>query len=215
MKRRIVSMLLVLCMTLSMLPMQSLAAEIQSNDNSEKSKTVQNQFSDVKKSDWFYESVMLAVQNGIFSGTGENSFSPNSTMTRAMYVTVMGKIAKINPADYKGIGEFSDVQSDKWYAPYVKWANDKGITSGIGNGKFNPDGLITREQMATLTVKFFDVNKITYPNTTITSTPADIDSVSSYAREAVLKLWSCGLMKGEGNGNFNPKKNATRAEGGH
>ncbi len=212
MKRRIVSMLLVLCMTLSMLPMQSLAAEIQSNDNSEKSKTVQNQFSDVKKSDWFYESVMQSLQNGIFSGTGEKSFSPNGTMTRAMYVTVMGKIAKINPADYKGIGEFSDVQSDKWYAPYVKWANDKGITSGIGNGKFNPDGLITREQMATLTVKFFDVSKITYPEATITSIPADIDSVSSYAREAVLKLWNCGLIKGEGNGNFNPKKNATRAE---
>lgn len=212
MKKRIVSMLLVLCITLSTLPLQSLAAEVQSTEKSENSKIVQNPFSDVKKSDWFYEAVMQALQNGIFSGTGEKSFSPNGTMTRAMYVTVLGKIAEINPTDYKGTGEFSDVKSDSWYSPFVKWAKEKDITSGVSKGKFNPDGLITREQMAVLTVRFFDAYNITYPKATVTSIPADLDSISSYAREAVLKLWNCGLLKGDGNGNLNPKKNATRAE---
>lgn len=212
MKKRIVSMLLVLCITLSALPLQSLAAELQSTEKTEKSQTVQNPFSDVKKTDWFYEAVMQAFQKGLFSGTGEKSFSPNGHMTRAMYVTVMGKIAKIDPADYTGTGEFSDVQPNSRYAPYIKWAKEKAITSGVGKGKFNPDGLITHEQLATLTVRFFDAYKITYPKATVTSIPADLDSVSAYAAKAVLKLWGCGLFKGDENGNFNPKKNSTRAE---
>lgn len=212
MKKRIVSMVLALCIILSAMPIQTLAAVIQNTDEAIESEAMQNPFSDVKETDWFYEPVMYALQNGLFEGISDTIFSPQGFMTRAMYVTVMGRIAEINLDDYKGSTEFSDVPVDSWYAPFVKWAKEEGITTGIGSGKFNPDGLITREQMATLIVRFFDAYKIPYPEANVTSTPSDIDSVSDYAKEAVLKLWRCGIFEGSGSGKFNPKQNATRAE---
>lgn len=212
MKKRIVSMVLALCIILSAMPIQTLAAVIQNTDKAIESEAMQNPFSDVKETDWFYEPVMYALQNGLFEGISDTIFSPQGFMTRAMYVTVMGRIAEINLDDYKGSTEFSDVPVDSWYAPFVKWAKEEGITTGIGSGKFNPDGLITREQMATLIVRFFDAYKIPYPEANVTSTPSDIDSVSDYAKEAVLKLWRCGIFEGSGSGKFNPKQNATRAE---
>jgi len=199
-------------MIVSILPLQVFAEEMQNTEKTVESESIRNPFSDVKKSDWFYEPVIYALQNGLFQGTSDTNFSPQGSMTRAMYVTVMGRIAEINPADYMGSQEFSDVPADSWYAPYVKWAKEEGITSGIGDGKFNPDGLVTREQMAVLIVRFFDAYNIPYPPATVTGTPADLNSVSDYAVEAVLKLWSCGIFKGDGSGNFNPKSNATRAE---
>lgn len=212
MKKRIVSMVLALCIILSAMPIQTLAAVIQNTDEAIESEAMQNPFSDVKETDWFYEPVMYALQNGLFEGISDTIFSPQGFMTRAMYVTVMGRIAEINLDDYKGSTEFSDVPVDSWYAPFVKWAKEEGITTGIGSGKFNPDGLITREQMATLIVRFFDAYKIPYPEANVTSTPSDIDSVSDYAKEAVLKFWRCGIFEGSGSGKFNPKQNATRAE---
>lgn len=212
MKKRIVSMVLALCIILSAMPIQTLAAVIQNTDKAIESEAMQNPFSDVKETDWFYEPVMYALQNGLFEGISDTIFSPQGFMTRAMYVTVMGRIAEINLDDYKGSTEFSDVPVDSWYAPFVKWAKEEGITTGIGSGKFNPDGLITREQMATLIVRFFDAYKIPYPEANVTSTPSDIDSVSDYAKEAVLKFWRCGIFEGSGSGKFNPKQNATRAE---
>ena len=66
--------------------------------------------------------------------------------------------------------------------------------------------------MATFTVRFFDAYAIPYPENTVTIQPKDLDKISPWAREAVLKLWSCGLFKGDEKGNFNPLSNATRAE---
>jgi len=205
-------MILAFCIILSALPIQALATVVQNTETAVEPETIQNPFLDVRETDWFYEPVMYALQNGLFDGISDTSFSPQGFMTRAMYVTVMGRIAEINPDDYKGSTEFYDVPVDSWYAPFVKWAKEEGITTGVGNGKFNPNGLITREQMATLIARFFDAYKIPYPEETVTSTPLDIDSVSDYAKEAVLKLWRCGIFEGSGSGRFNPKKNATRAK---
>ena len=105
-------------------------------------------FNDVKESDWYYESVKYAVENGIFKGVGDNSFSPDGTMTRGMFVTVLGRIAEIQASDYPWRDNFTDVDVSAWYAPYVVWAAENNITKGIGNGKFGPDVLVTREQMA-------------------------------------------------------------------
>ena len=145
MTRRIVSMILAFCIILSALPIQALATVVQNTETAVEPETIQNPFLDVRETDWFYEPVMYALQNGLFDGISDTSFSPQGFMTRAMYVTVMGRIAEINPDDYKGSTEFYDVPVDSWYAPFVKWAKEEGITTGIGSGKFNPDGLITRE----------------------------------------------------------------------
>ena len=129
----------------------------------------ENPFNDVKESDWYYDAVRYAAQNGTFNGTGSNTFSPAGTMNRAMYVTVLGRLAGINPADYTGSGGFADVSADAYYAPYVIWAAQKGITKGVSGNSFSPSALVTREQMAALTVRFFDAYGITYPETTVTT----------------------------------------------
>jgi uncharacterized repeat protein (TIGR02543 family) len=169
-------------------------------------------FKDVSPDDWFYESVIQSVNENIFSGISKDTFSPNESMTRAMYVTIMGRIAQVDNNYSNDNFSFTDLKADAYYVPYVMWAVEKGITQGIGNNQFSPDSKITREQMATFTVKFFDAYEIPYPENTVTILPKDLDEVSSWAREAVLKLWSCGLFKGDEKGNFNPENNATRAE---
>lgn len=215
MNKKLVSILLLICMILNTLPVYAFVAVTESRQEERqiaKAEPWQNPFRDMKESDWFYGAAISALQKGLFKGTSETSFSPQGTMTRGMYVTVMGRMAGINPAEYRSSGEFADVPSNSWYAPYVKWAQEKDITGGVGNGKFDPDGLVTREQMAAMTVRFFDTYQITYPEATVTGQPADLNLISGYAREAVLKLWQCGLFQGDANGNFNPKNNATRGE---
>ncbi len=206
MVKRIISLLLTLGLLLSMLPAISAAAAEDSRTNER-----ENPFSDLKEDDWYYKDALYVLEKGLFNGISDSLFSPNGTMTRAMYVTVLGRMAGIDPKAYTETS-FKDVSSDSWYAPYVTWARGAGISEGIGEGRFNPDGLINREQMAVFTVRFFDAFEIAYPEAEALKQPSDFEEISDYAKDAVMKLWSCGLFKGDAEGNFNPVKNATRAE---
>lgn len=204
MKKRGISMLLIVCMLVSLIPPQAMAQQ-------EPAKTV-NPYTDVSEKAWYYENVLYALKNGLFEGISDNMFDPNGTMTRSMYVTVMGRIAEIKPEDYKGKSYFKDVNPDVWYAPFTSWAKEKNITDGVGDGEFLPDALITREQMAVMTVRFFESYGITLKNKTTDTQPNDLSSVTDFAKDAVLKLWQYGFFKGDEGGNFNPKNNASRAE---
>lgn len=135
MKKRIISLLLVVSMVLSLLPVSALAAGT-------KDTAADSPFTDVKPGDWCYDAVLYAKANGFFSGTSETTFSPNGTMTRGMFVTVLGRMAGIDPAKYGGDTGFTDVPEGMYYAPYVKWAAQYGITGGTGDGRFSPDALI-------------------------------------------------------------------------
>src|SRR5690606_18037637 len=90
-------------------------------------------FQDVSPTDWFYDAVIYVQLNGIFSGTGADTFSPKGTMTRAMYVTALGRMAGVDVSEYS-TSSFADVQAGAWYAPYVEWATSRGITVGMGDG---------------------------------------------------------------------------------
>jgi len=202
-KKRIISAILVVCMLITSLPLETFAVE-----NAERI----NPFSDITKQDWFYEDALYAYENNLFSGTSANTFSPNIPMTRAMYVTVIGRMENIDTSVFLKNSTFTDVEKGSYYAPYVEWAKQMGITSGTGNGMFSPDNLITRQDMATFTTRFFDAYGYIYPDASYMTLPKDIELISSYAKDSVLKLWSVGLLKGDENGNFNPLKTATRAE---
>lgn len=203
-------------MLVTMLPTQASAGiepYISSGATPQTPQPMSNPFDDVSESDWFYQSVMDAVEKGIFQGTGDASFTPSGTLTRGMYVTVLGRIAGINPADYPIGDDFLDVDPDAYYAPYVAWANKMGITSGVGGNKFGPGGIVSREQMAVFTLRYFDAYKIPFGNADVVDTsPKDLSKVSDWAQEAVLKLWKAGLLKGDAQGNINPSDHATRAE---
>lgn len=204
MRRRFLSFLMVVCIIIGLIPSQALAAMQQTNST--------NPFSDVSINDWYYDAVQYVYENNIFNGTSATKFSPDGTMTRGMFVTVLGRMASVVKEEYAGQSAFTDVDASAYYAPYVAWAAKYGITNGTDNGKFSPDALINREQIATLFVRYFEIFGVEFDTgTNITSVPADIDQVSDFAKDAVLKLWKTGLLIGDGI-NFNPKGNATRAQ---
>lgn len=171
-----------------------------------------NPFEDVKQGSWYYDAVQYVRVNGLFYGTSETAFTPDGTMTRGMFVTVLGRMAGVNPGNYAGPSTFTDVPENAYYAPYVAWAAKYGVTVGMGDGKFSPDAYINRQQMAAFFVRYFETFGVDYETgANITSNPADLDSVSSWARDAVLKLWRTGLLVGNGE-NFDPTGSATRAQ---
>lgn len=221
MKKRIVSLLLVFCMVITLVPANVLADEVKGLAETTAGQTQtagttaakpENPFTDVKSGSWYEAAVLYARANGFFDGTSATTFEPDGPMTRAMFVTVLGRMAGVEAADYAGATDFIDVAEGTWYAPFVKWAARYGITTGTGNGKFLPDGRITREEMAVFFVRYFETfDAMPKADTTVTTKPADLDKVSSWAQDAVLKLWALGLLNGDGK-NFDPKAKASRAQ---
>ena len=110
-------------------------------------KSTTNPFRDVRSTDYYYDAVLWAVENGITSGTGADTFAPNATVTRGQTVTFLYRAAG-SPA-VSG-GSFSDVAADAYYANAVAWASQHNITSGVGNGNFAPNADCTRAQIVTL-----------------------------------------------------------------
>ena len=164
------------------------------------------------KGAWFSDAVTYAYIHGLFNGTGENTFSPYDTMTRAMFITVIGRMTGADVSKYQSNIPSSDADMDPYYAPYIAWTTEHGITEGMGVDIFLWNEPLNREQMATLIVHLFDAFGYTYPEENVTGSPRNLDSISGYAAEPVLKLWECGIIKGDNEGRFNPKSNATRAE---
>ena len=221
MKKRIVSLLLVFCMVITLVPANVLADEVKGLAETTAGQTQtagttaakpENPFADVKSGSWYEAAVLYARANGFFDGTSATTFEPDGPMTRAMFVTVLGRMAGVKAADYAGATDFTDVAEGTWYAPFVKWAARYGITTGTGNGKFLPDGRITREEMAVFFVRYFETfDAMPKADTTVTTKPADLDEVSSWAQDAVGKLWALGLLNGDGK-SFDPKAKASRAQ---
>ena len=102
-------------------------------------------FSDVSADSYYAKAVAWAVENGITTGTGDGKFSPDATCTRAQSVTFLFR-AIGKPVDSKA--EFSDVPADSYYANAVAWTVENGITTGLGDGKFAPNAICTRAQIA-------------------------------------------------------------------
>lgn len=168
-------------------------------------------FSDVKTTDWFYESVIFVVENGLFNGTSDTTFSPNSSMTRAMFATVL---ARLDGADLSGYttSRFSDVASGQWYTAAIEWAADNSIVSGVGGGEFSPNASITREQMAVMLDRYIQYKNYSLPQTSSASVFADDEQISSWAKDAVYSIQKAGVITGKPGNLFDPQGTATRVE---
>ena len=110
-----------------------------------------SQFSDVSANAWYTSAVQYAVEHGLMAGVGNNRFGPEEPMTRAMLVTVLWRYAGRPEA---GKNPFTDVPAGQWYTEAVTWAAENGVVSGVGNGRFAPNGNITREQMASILFRY-------------------------------------------------------------
>ena len=160
---------------------------------------------------WAKEHILFTVSRGLFSGTSETTFSPNTTLTRGMFVTALGRLAGINPVDYQ-TRKFTDVKADAYYAPYVNWAAKTGIADGTTSTTFAPDSNITREQMAVIMKNYADKMGYSIPKTLEAVTFADNAQISSWAKDAVKAMQQAGVLSGKENNRFDPQGNATRAE---
>lgn len=160
------------------------------------------------KGHWAGNAINFVVSEGLFAGTSETSFSPDSPMTRGMFVTVLGRLAKASASPET---KFKDVKSDAYYSGYVTWANKNGIVQGISGTEFAPDNEITREQLAVMLYQYAKANNIVL-NEGENSSFADETDISSWAKEAVAVMVENGILSGRTNGSFDPKASATRAE---
>ncbi len=172
---------------------------------------VTNDYKDVKVGQWYYTPIMNCTENGYFSGVGNGNFSPSGQMTREMFVTVLGKLAGIDTSRYNGTS-FNDVISDRWSAPYVKWASDNGIVSGYNDGSFAPAKGITRQEMCSVVKRYLDKFNITIERTNAEKEFTDNAKIAPWAKEAVVYCQTRGIISGDANGAFNPTNTATRAE---
>lgn len=165
-------------------------------------------FADVSETDWFCEDVRWAVENGIFQGVGNGLFAPEQALTRGQLVTVLYRM--VGSPEPKAEANFRDVAADSYYAKAVAWANENGIVLGMGDGTFDPDSAVTREQMVTI---FFRYAKFCGVKTEAGTLDAfrDAASVSDYAREAMGWAVKAGLVKGDGQ-DLMPKATASRAQ---
>ena len=168
------------------------------------------EFTDVSTSDWFYGSVAYVCANGIMNGVSDTKFEPNGTLTRAMVVTMLYRLAG-EPNSYDK-GTFSDVAGGQWYTEAVEWAAHNEIVDGIGGGKFAPNTAITREQLATILYRYakYDRMDTNFGNTDLDDFRDD-NKVSAWAEDAMRWAVHNGIMEGSNN-YLSPGNTATRAQ---
>ena len=166
-------------------------------------------FTDVRESDWFYDDVVFAYENGLFSGTSDTTFSPNTSMTRAMLVTVLYRLEG-QPA-VNGRSGFSDVQYNGYYEDAVTWAADNGIVNGTSTTTFSPNANVTREQMAAILYRYAQYKKYNTAASSSLNGFTDQASVSGYATASLEWAVAEKLVNGSA-GKLMPTGNATRAQ---
>lgn len=159
-------------------------------------------FSDVKTSDWFYDAVNWAVDQGITSGTGNNAFSPNQTCNNAQILTFLWRAAGKPSAS--GSNPFRNVSSSDYYYTPVLWASEKGLISG---SSFDAEASCTRAMAVTYIWKAKDMP--------FSMAPASFNDVPVEQMELSMPVaWAVenGITSGTGNNTFSPNKTCTRAE---
>ena len=148
-----------------------------------------NPFADVTKGTWYYDYVMIAARNGLVEGDQYGNFRPQAGLTRAELVTLLYRLAG-SPAVY-GRPSFTDTTRE-WYQDAIAWAEQNGISNGLGNGKFAPDALVTREQMVTMIWRLAGEPA---SNADLSSFK-DADSIPAWAQNAFAWAVEQGIVSG-------------------
>lgn len=162
-------------------------------------------FHDVSRLDYFYDAVKWAAENGIASGTGRYTFSPNAVCTRAQTVTFLWRAAG-SPLPRYRVCPFTDVQPSDYYYNAVLWAVEQGITTGLNATTFGPDVTVTRGQVATFLYRAASAAK---PNTF--NPFADVKT-TAYNYDAILWAYDNRITTGTSDTTFSPDAYCTRAQ---
>ncbi len=167
-------------------------------------------FKDVKSSDWYYSSVNYVSDKGIMNGTSTTKFSPNKSLTRAMGVTLLYRVAGTPSVSGVNI-PFTDVKGGQWYTDAVKWAYSKGIVTGKSSTFFHTNGNITRAEFATILNRYSAFMKYTLP-VKRSDTVADSGKIPEWAFMSVWTMYRAEIINGRSDGSFDPNAKITRAE---
>lgn len=199
-KQRILSALLALCIVFSLVP-TALAEKA-------------DDFTDVSRSDWYYQFVDYVTSKGYFNGVADKTFAPADNMTRAMFVTVLFRFH--GAKGDRSQSAFTDVAPGEWYTDAINWAAANRIVDGVGNGKFAPNDPITRAQMCTMIERYLALYKkawkVTLPESGSLSVMVDESAIPAYALAAVKQCQRHGLVNGFEDGTFRPNDLSTRAQ---
>lgn len=171
-----------------------------------------NPFKDVEADKWYYGDILRANAEGIMTGTASDTFEPNALMTREMFVTALRRMSMVTTY-YEGLTKYKDVKTGSWYNDSVLWAEDLNVTNGVSDDAFGTGRPVTREQIATFIYRYLN-NSIIAAELKNDASPEQSfsDKPSDYALEAVEVMRKTGIIKGYGDGKFNPRAYATRAE---
>ena len=170
-------------------------------------------FADVEVASWYFDAVQYVYEHGLMNGVDETHFDPMGTMTRSMMVTMLHRLSGSPAPEGTASDYFTDIAEDVWYADAVVWAVETGITQGMGDGLFQPDGILSRQQMATFFYRHAQIYGDVSAADGYELTYYDTAEIADWARDAVAYCTVVGLMQGVENNNFAPADNATRAMG--
>ncbi|MCL2827959.1 MAG: S-layer homology domain-containing protein [Oscillospiraceae bacterium] len=162
---------------------------------------------------WAEDQIGQAVEQGLFTGNPDGSFAPNGEMTRAMFVTVLGRLAASLEIDTSNSGDtpFLDVSPDTWYGNYVAWAWEQEIVQGVSADWFGAEQATTRQEAATFLYRFMQRYDIELPGEMLMDFP-DADLIDTWAYDAMTEAVRTGLIRGTGDGYLAPTAEALRAE---
>ena len=168
-----------------------------------------HRFADISENDWFYPYVRSMVSYGLMNGTSETSFGPDSTLTRAMLVTILWRMQGEPEAP---VSSFTDVARGSWYAGAVDWAYETEVVKGVSEDRFAPNTPITREQAAVILYRYAPLLGRATSEAADLADFYDAESVSGYARVAMSWAKGCGIISGFTDNTLRPGGSANRAQ---
>ena len=167
-------------------------------------------FTDVDPTTWYAEAVNYMLERGLMTGTAPGTFSPNSTTTRGMIVTILYRLE--GAPGTNGDTAFTDVERGTWYTDPITWAAANGVVEGITPTTFAPNAPVTREQMATILYRYLAAKGYDVTARADLSGYTDAKKISAYAKDAMSWANALGLITGERPDTLTPQGNATRAQ---
>jgi len=169
-------------------------------------------FDDVLRLDPYYAAVKFVYNRDLFRGVSPAKFAPDAYLTRAMFVTVLGRLCRVDTSLYEEVS-FADVENGQWYSPYVEWAASAGIVNGVGDNLFDPLGEITHEQMYKIVAmcgEYLGAGTMETDHALILYD--DRADISDWAFDSVAYCKINGLISETFAHNLYPAERATRAE---
>ena len=167
-------------------------------------------FTDAETTAWYHDGVHFCVENGYMNGVSETQFAPNGTLSRAMIVTMLWRMAGSPVVDYAM--SFTDVADGQWYTEAIRWAQSTGVVNGYDAESFGTNDNITREQLASILMRYAALKGVDVAKKADLAKFDDAASISSWALESVEWANAAGILNGRTETTIAPTGNATRAE---